>query len=779
MNRRFEFLFALFFFLLVLICFSSLMPLLQYITIGLLTLGGGYWLLRRALLHYPIKISNSILFLGLYLLHQTVLLLVTPLPIYSFETMLDNFLIFLVFVFCVNYFDANEKTRVWENALISVAVVLVSIELLLVVIWYWNWWQISGLGFSLPPIGYRLSGTFLGHPNIMAGFINLVLPIALIRLIAAERRSRRILWVGILILFAVIQYYSSSRGGWISGFGALSVTLFLVYGLPLVSSRQSQPWKRFWLFVQHNRFIFAGAAVVLLGVFLVLMRSVQMTPGHGGRLGLWQNGWRVWMKSPLLGHGAGSYPILNAREVQLPPGFATAHAHNLWLQIGAETGILGVLIVLAILGTAVVSWFRAWRKSKNFQNKRYALMAYAGAGTAVLLHGVVDYLFHPPLYTISVLMVFSFVLFYDQKRSFCRLSTRRSFAVIALILGVWSFGSLFSLRGEMTYWEGVSLGRQGDWESAQRLICQAADQRPELSIYQFQCGLASAHRYQQDENPAWLDVAEQALERGLAIDPFWPVHTANLAMVKWQQGEREEAADTLRQAVDDAPRNALFAFNLAWMEEKLENTQKANAAYAQAAQHDHWVRYTMLLHQEDNFSRHAEKKLEASDLPAHIQGYGLLRDGHLDRASEILEAVIDSNPLNGEAYALRAIVYQRQGKPALAWQDVQTGLLIEPSSRVYLWASEVALHQGKDDKAFAYVERAYGQLQNRNEFSEPYYYGVYHRYFLDVDLVPGYQRGDLPPEMVDRLIWLAEWYQEKSLEQEARRLVWLQSTKLR
>jgi Tfp pilus assembly protein PilF len=482
------------------------------------------------------------------------------------------------------------------------------------------------------------------------------------------------------------------------------------------------------------------------------------------------------MQSPFLGHGAGSYPILNAREVQLPPGFATAHAHNLWLQIGAETGILGVLIVLAILGLAVVSWIRAWRTSKNFQNKRYALMAYAGVGTAVLLHGVVDYLFHPPLYTVSVLIVFSFVLFFDQKGKVFHLSKTRSFVFPALILAGWAAGNLFSLRGEMTYWEGISLGRQGDWESAQRLICQAADQRPELSIYQFQCGLASAYRYQQDGNPAWLEVAEQKLESGLALDPYWPVHTANLAMVKWQQGEEKVAVETMHQAVNEAPRNALFALNLGLMEEKLAYTQNANAAYAQAAQHDIWVRYNMLI-REDTSSRETRKELDDNNIPYHIQGYERLHTDDLEGSSALLQSALVTNPVNQEAYALRGVLYQHQNKPDLAWRDIQTSMLIEPSPRVHLWASEVAVHQGEDETAISHVEQAYQQLQNRNEFSESYYYGVYHRYFLDVDLVPGYQRGDLPPEMADRLIWLAEWYQEKGMEEEAQEvLAWLQAT---
>jgi tetratricopeptide (TPR) repeat protein/O-antigen ligase len=778
MKSRFEFLFAIVFLLLALIFFGGLAPGLRYITVGFILLGGGYWLLRNSFHRHPVLITRSILVSGVYIVYQTAILSVAPLPVYSTEKVLDNFQYFLIFIFLVNFLvppktngERPSRIRVWENALIFIAIILSIIELLLVGLWYFVWWRNSTWGFSLPPFGYRLSGTFLGHPNIMAGFLNLLLPIALIRLLIEKRRSRQIVWMGILLLFAVIEYYSSSRGGWVSAFGGLTVTLFLVYVLPLVAARKNQSWKKVLLFIKRNRIFLAGGLVFLSGVIYLLIRNIQMTPAHAGRLGLWQNGWKVWMKSPLLGHGVSSYAVMNALEVKLPPGFATAHAHNFWLQIGAETGLVGIVFVLAILGTAVMSWMRAWRESEPSSKNRYFLAAHAGAGSAVLSHGIVDYIFDPPFYVICITLIFTFIMGRERNHPFIRLPSIPSYVGFGLVL-CWGAANIFLLRGEALYWQGVTFGRQGDWQKAQGLICQAADKRPDLSIYQFQCGLASAYQFEQAGDPALLEMAEKKMEEGLALDPYWPVHMANQSMIKWQRGDKDEALASMHQAVEAAPYNVLFWLNLAWMEDHLGNTTQAEKAYANAAKYDSWLRYN--LHNQGTIPSGDD-----STLPNHIQAYELLLEGEMTHAVERLELALEVDPTNAEAYALRAVYNQAQGEPLLAWKDIQTALLLDSSPRVHIWAAEIAIKQDKIDKAQEYLERAHEQLRRHNEYSEKYYYGVYHRYFLGVDLVPGIKRGDISHDMRKGLAWLIDLYGQEGQADKADDLqYWLIDVKM-
>ena len=78
--------------------------------------------------------------------------------------------------------------------------------------------------------------------------------------------------------------------------------------------------------------------------------------------------------------------------LNLPDGW-TGDAHNLYLELLAETGLIGfagfsILIVLA-LRTAV----KQLRRTENHFSKMTALAIFA-AICGVLVHGSVDYLFH-------------------------------------------------------------------------------------------------------------------------------------------------------------------------------------------------------------------------------------------------------------------------------------------------------------------------------------------------------------------------------------------------
>ena len=59
-----------------------------------------------------------------------------------------------------------------------------------------------------------------------------------------------------------------------------------------------------------------------------------------GRLGLFSDAWAVWLSAPILGVGAGSFDVAYAM-VRSGPGFnTTTHAHNEFLQMLAEHGVV-------------------------------------------------------------------------------------------------------------------------------------------------------------------------------------------------------------------------------------------------------------------------------------------------------------------------------------------------------------------------------------------------------------------------------------------------------
>ncbi len=77
-------------------------------------------------------------------------------------------------------------------------------------------------------------------------------------------------------------------------------------------------------------------------------------------------------EKPLLGIGAGTYEFAweRHRSISLP----VHNAHSLYLEAFAELGIVGGLLVLALVGMLLWTGYRAWRAAQDPQRDRYAVL---------------------------------------------------------------------------------------------------------------------------------------------------------------------------------------------------------------------------------------------------------------------------------------------------------------------------------------------------------------------------------------------------------------------
>jgi hypothetical protein len=91
-----------------------------------------------------------------------------------------------------------------------------------------------------------------------------------------------------------------------------------------------------------------------------------------GRHEFWTVAIEAFGEKPLLGHGAGTYQFSwnQLRSIPVP----VHHAHSLYLQAFAELGLLGGLIVLAMVGVLLWSGLAAWRSARGPQRELYAAL---------------------------------------------------------------------------------------------------------------------------------------------------------------------------------------------------------------------------------------------------------------------------------------------------------------------------------------------------------------------------------------------------------------------
>lgn len=264
---------------------------------------------------------------------------------------------------------------------------------------------------SLPP---RLGST-LWNPNNLA-FATL--------LGGALAMLRRRWWA--LAVFAAALVLTGSLTSFIAGMLGV-VTYLLIAGL------QQIRWRRILPVAMPAGLVLA----VLVGLQLVrrLNRQLEVT-SLDQRLDLWRVATEMFAQRPLVGMGPGSFKEIYFQTGLVVPGETLQHAHNLYLHVAAETGIVGLLALGWLVLAGVLATAAAWRQGDRKN---------AAAGTALIVmlavHGTFDYVYWIPSVVLLTLWT-ARVLFHDEPADRPARRSRAGVRVGLLIAEVFLVGLL-------------------------------------------------------------------------------------------------------------------------------------------------------------------------------------------------------------------------------------------------------------------------------------------------------------------------------------------------
>ncbi|MBN1660067.1 MAG: O-antigen ligase family protein [Anaerolineae bacterium] len=276
--------------------------------------------------------------------------------------------------------------------------------------------------FQVGPEPFILFGRFMraygsfAQPNPYAGYLGLTLPVALGLLVAwilSLRKSTPIvsacwlLWsggCGVLMLAALVM--SWSRGAWL-GFAAAAAAMAVA-----AVARSGRAAVLVIILV----------AVVLYGVLagglahlppalvqrfddflpylgLTDVRGREITDANFAvleRMAHWQAAIGMWTDHPWLGVGAGNYEVVYDRYALPLWPLPLGHAHNYYLNVGAEAGIVGLGAYLFLYGAVLLS---AWRAARRLIGWEWGVaLGVLGVGVHLGVHHLFDNLFVHGIY---------------------------------------------------------------------------------------------------------------------------------------------------------------------------------------------------------------------------------------------------------------------------------------------------------------------------------------------------------------------------------------------
>lgn len=241
--------------------------------------------------------------------------------------------------------------------------------------------------------------------GVMAGVIA---PILLLALACVRAPDVRIRVVGVLALvpLTLVVFLLQSRGAW------LAVAVGLVVWASL-----------------YNRWLIPALPLLLLGAlalnnalggpppaqFLYGSVGTELNESVGERQELWGQAVTMISQFPLAGIGVGGYQYVAPK---FPPFVERGmrdipHAHNLFLQIGLDTGIIGLLGLIGFGAALAVGVWRGYRRSAA----RDLAIGVLAAMAALVTHGMGDSIYWGFKAAFVMWFVFALALLFDKSKN--------------------------------------------------------------------------------------------------------------------------------------------------------------------------------------------------------------------------------------------------------------------------------------------------------------------------------------------------------------------------
>jgi O-antigen ligase len=208
----------------------------------------------------------------------------------------------------------------------------------------------------------------VGDPNFLAS--GTVAALVLATALAAAGHLTRAMMAVVVGVLVVGLVATQSRGGFVAGLVAL------VAALAFMPSRRAK--------VALAAVAVAGLTGAYVMVSPAALERVQSADREGGgRTELWSVAWRMSEDHPLAGVGLANFRVQAPSYVYRPGALRFADiiadrphaAHNTYLEVLAESGVVGLALFLGAMATGLASAAAAARRFRHLGQRRVASLA--------------------------------------------------------------------------------------------------------------------------------------------------------------------------------------------------------------------------------------------------------------------------------------------------------------------------------------------------------------------------------------------------------------------
>lgn len=229
--------------------------------------------------------------------------------------------------------------------------------------------------------GMSRANGFYGHPMTLGGWLCIFLPLLLIEFFERKLLGKYYWLAGLAFcICSAGLVFNATRGAWLAV--AIVCAALLIY----------------YMFKSKRNLAVGIIFIALVSTLLVnnskfmhrldTIDDFNKYHSNTERILIWQSAWNMFKDHPILGVGLGQYTE-NYQQKYISPQAKEpklGHAHNNFMQMLAENGIVGFAGFVTMFGYIIFKNLLAWFKVKNV----YALMIVS-ATVCLLLQGFTEY----------------------------------------------------------------------------------------------------------------------------------------------------------------------------------------------------------------------------------------------------------------------------------------------------------------------------------------------------------------------------------------------------
>lgn len=334
---------------------------------------------------------------------------------------LQEFIIFLSYILIFFLITNNLNNKLDFNSFIILFFMISSLVSIYTIIQYY------GLDPYLSDL-HSLTST-IGQKNWISNYLAMIFPVAFSYFLLEQTKKNKIIYFVLLAVLYTTLMICQSRGIWIS----ISLTIILAIYI-IIKFKFYEIFKRNkkWLFLLLVTFliitiIYSTDNPLNKSAITVPQRAIstfdEQDPSINTRLLMWKTTFEMIKEKPLLGSGIGTFKMnyldYQAEFLKDNPYYVkysgkAGEAHNEYLQMWAEIGIIGLGIFIGIILMFYNLIINYLKKNDNDKEKIIVFGLVLGI-TCFLIHCLFTFPLHVPALGVTFFALLGLTVIYTRK----------------------------------------------------------------------------------------------------------------------------------------------------------------------------------------------------------------------------------------------------------------------------------------------------------------------------------------------------------------------------